>query len=611
MGSASSTPAAEESTAKDEGPGRRTIGDELAVRLRWFRRRLTGGLRSLSRSVDHGEVVRDVEADGILSARFIFMTVMSCAIAMLGLLLSSPAVVIGAMLISPLMGPIMLMGFSLCVLDYEEMRRSLMTMAVGVVAALIISIIIVSASPLREATPEILARTQPNFFDLMVAIFSGLAGGYSVIHRKGATIVGVAIATALMPPLAVTGFGIATWNMVIAGGAFFLFMTNLLAIALSVTVLAWLHGFASVESQGTATYQAMLVVAVFAALSVPLGFALRDIAYEARVQNIVREEALRPFEGREALVAGLTVTFPRNQPIQITQTVYTKERVPDAQSRLQEHYSDLLRAPVEVRLNQVAVDQAKPIDEAKVEQLARNSVAPLQQIIARMDEREHTIDSIRDAISFRYTAIDIDTEAQRASVMAARTNGITLEGFREMETALYERFPDWTIRVVPAIQTLPDIAFVENETTLSEEGMAALETVVWTLDRWEIGKVDITGRAAATTGRSTSFNRRLAQQRADALAEMFAERNIASEATGIFGGAGQVSAERANGAAQYEIAELIPDLDVPAAPPAPPADADALVASGGAETDVEPSAAAASAPGVDTPAASDAARESQ
>ena len=138
----------------------RTFGAEIAVRLRWIRRRLTGGVRTLSQSVDHGEVVRDVEADGVLSARFVFMTVMSCAIAMLGLLLSSPAVVIGAMLISPLMGPIMLMGFSLCVLDYDEMRRALVTMTIGIVAALAISIIIVSISPLREATPEIIASTE-------------------------------------------------------------------------------------------------------------------------------------------------------------------------------------------------------------------------------------------------------------------------------------------------------------------------------------------------------------------------------------------------------------------------------------------------------------------
>ncbi len=586
MGVASSTadnskqPAKSVQDSKNNGSGR-TLGEEIAVRLRWLRRRLTGGIRSLSQSVDHGEVVRDVEADGVLSARFVFMTVMSCAIAMLGLLLSSPAVVIGAMLISPLMGPIMLMGFSLCVLDYDEMRRSLVSMSIGILAALAISIIIVSLSPLREATPEIIARTRPNIFDLMVAIFSGLAGGYSVIHRKGATIVGVAIATALMPPLAVAGFGIATWNMAIASGALFLFMTNLLAIALSVTALAWLHGFATVHSQGTATYQALLVVVVFAALSVPLGFALRDIAYQARVQNVVREAALFPYEGKDAIVAALTVEAKRDEPVRITQTVNTKVRVPDAQAQLQAHYSELLGAPVEVRLYQVPIDQAKPMDEAKVEQLTRSSIAPLQQIIARMDERDHTIDSVRDAITFRTTAIDIDPEANRASVIAARTSGITLDGFREMETALYERFPEWTIHIVPPIQDLPDVAFVENEATLSEEGLQALETIVWTLARWEVGKVEVTGRAAATTGRSTSFNRRLAQERADAIAELLTTRNIASNATGGFGGAGQVTSERANGAAHYEIAELTPDLNVPAAPPlAPPADVDGVVASG-------------------------------
>lgn len=608
MGSASTSAAGgkEEKPQKQESGGGRTMGDEIAVRLRWMRSRLTGGVRSLARSIDHPGVVRDVEADGVLSARFVFMTVMSCAIAMLGLLLSSPAVVIGAMLISPLMGPIMLMGFSLCVLDYDEMRRSMVSMAVGIIAALAISIIIVSMSPLREATPEILARIKPNFFDLMVAIFSGLAGGYSVIHRKGATIVGVAIATALMPPLAVTGFGIATWNMVIAGGAFFLFATNLLAIALSVTVLAWLHGFATVHSQGTAPFQALLVVVVFAALSVPLGFALRDIAYEARVQNIVRAEALRPFEGLEAQVALLTVDFPRSHrdPIEITQSVYTKERVPDAEEQLQRYYSDLLRAPVTVQLNQVAVDQAKPLDQAQVEALAKNSIAPLQQMIARMDERETTVASIRDAIPFRTTAIDIDPEARRASVMASRSAGIELAGFRDMEAQLYERFPDWTILIVPAIQPLPDVPFEPGEAVLSEQGIAVLEVVGWTLRRWEVGKVDITGRAAATTGRSSAANRRLAQERADVVAAYFAERNLLTEAAGGFGGAGQVAAERAAGAVRYEIVELVADLSVPAPEVEPQDSLDALVAAGeGSEaadgapetTPVEPAAGGAPA----------------
>jgi uncharacterized hydrophobic protein (TIGR00271 family) len=211
-------------------------------RPEWYRRLRVARWRGI-RSIDHMEVVDHVHEEGGLSGRYLFMTAMSCGIAILGLLLSSPAVIIGAMLISPLMGPIMLMGFSLSILELKALRESIVSLAVGTGLALATSFLIVFLSPLTDVTPEILARTRPNFFDLLVAVFSGLAGGYAVIHRKGETIVGVAIATALMPPLAVVGYGLATAQFQIAAGAFFLYMTNLLAIALSVTVLSRFYGF--------------------------------------------------------------------------------------------------------------------------------------------------------------------------------------------------------------------------------------------------------------------------------------------------------------------------------------------------------------------------------
>jgi len=196
----------------------------------------------MEQDVNHPAVLSNVTEGGGLTPRFAFMAVMSCGIAILGLLQSSAAVVIGAMLISPLMGPIVQLGFSLCVVDFRMMGRSLLALLGGIGLALATAMLIVWLSPLREATGEILARTHPNLFDLLVALLSGLAGGYAVITRKGEAIVGVAIATALMPPLAVVAFGLATGDTAIAGGAFFLFMTNLLAIALSVTLIAKWYG---------------------------------------------------------------------------------------------------------------------------------------------------------------------------------------------------------------------------------------------------------------------------------------------------------------------------------------------------------------------------------
>jgi len=178
-----------------ENPPENKRGPEWRRRLRVARWR---GIREIK----HNDVVEHVADEGVLTGRYIFMTVMACGIAILGLLLSSPAVIIGAMLISPLMGPIMLMGFSLAILDLAALRQSVISLAIGTAVALGTSFLIVLISPLTENTSEILARARPNFFDLLVAVFSGLAGGYAVIHRKGETIVGVAIAAVVFLPTA-------------------------------------------------------------------------------------------------------------------------------------------------------------------------------------------------------------------------------------------------------------------------------------------------------------------------------------------------------------------------------------------------------------------------
>ena len=163
-------------------------------------------------SVDHAGVLEKVRGEAAWNGRYVFMVLMSAGIAVLGLLLSSPAVVIGAMLISPLMGPIIGLGFGLATFDGDEIRRSGMALALGTVIAVGFTALLVLLSPLQNVTSEIAARTRPNLFDLLVALFSALAGAYAMIRGREGTVVGVAIATALMPPLAVVGFGLATWN---------------------------------------------------------------------------------------------------------------------------------------------------------------------------------------------------------------------------------------------------------------------------------------------------------------------------------------------------------------------------------------------------------------
>ncbi|OFV90805.1 MAG: hypothetical protein A3G76_03135 [Acidobacteria bacterium RIFCSPLOWO2_12_FULL_65_11] len=175
------------------------------------------------------------EACDSTSLNYWLELLLSAGIATFGLVLNSPAVVIGAMLISPLMGPILALGLALMIADVYLGLRAAFIILVSVVAAVALSAGIAWLLPYHAATTEILARTQPNLLDLGVALFSGLAGSILVCRGGGAgnisALPGVAIAVALMPPLCAAGFGLGGGpSMSIVSGATLLFVTNLAAI---------------------------------------------------------------------------------------------------------------------------------------------------------------------------------------------------------------------------------------------------------------------------------------------------------------------------------------------------------------------------------------------
>jgi len=169
---------------------------------------------------------------------------LSAGIATLGLVLNSPAVVIGAMLISPMMGPILSLGLALAIGDLYLGLRAALLVTGSVVAAVALSGAVSWLVPFHAPTAEILARTQPNLLDLAVALFSGLAGSILICRGAGGggvtALPGVAIAVALMPPLCAAGFGVGSgFSRPIIGGASLLFVTNLAAI----TAMAFLTFF--------------------------------------------------------------------------------------------------------------------------------------------------------------------------------------------------------------------------------------------------------------------------------------------------------------------------------------------------------------------------------
>jgi len=512
--------------------------EHLVARLNDLQRWRKAFFRQLSRAVNHDEVIQHAREEGQMSGRFVFMIVMSCAIATLGLLLSSPAVIIGAMLISPLMGPIMLMGFSLSILDLAAMRRAIFTLGCGVLAALAISFLIVSLSPLSEATSEIVARTRPNLFDLLVAIFSGLAGGYAAINRKGETILGVAIATALMPPLAVTGYGLAVGSASVAGGAFFLFMTNLLAIALSATIISRFYSFGSSHGRGATVWQSAMIIFVFGALSVPLGLTLNDIAYETRTINTVKDKLLDPFDGEEARISDVSVIFPRKANVQVDATVLTKSLVPGAEQALVAELSNDLARQVDVNLDQVLIDEDKELEKEAFLRLADSTLAaPLRTEISRLQEFgqiRQTEAELRTAIPFPASAADIDAARRKAVLVAAPDPALPIATYRTLEAGLSANFPDWTIEVVPPVTELPLIGFEQASDVISPANQPVMEDILWALRRWSVKNVEVVGYAS-TAGELRRFdNKSLALRRAQNVATILEANGIGTSSLGEY-----------------------------------------------------------------------------
>lgn len=167
----------------------------------------------------------------------LIILIFAIIIASVGLNINSTAVIIGAMLISPLMGPIIGLGYSMATYDFVLLKKSLKNLSFAIVTSLVASTLYFALSPLNEAHSELLARTSPTIYDVLIALFGGFAGIVATASKKkGNVIPGAAIATALMPPLCTAGFGIATaqWNYFL--GAMYLFNINTVFIALSTMV---------------------------------------------------------------------------------------------------------------------------------------------------------------------------------------------------------------------------------------------------------------------------------------------------------------------------------------------------------------------------------------
>ncbi|HBL74903.1 MAG TPA: DUF389 domain-containing protein [Prolixibacteraceae bacterium] len=179
-------------------------------------------------------VYEEIKKGIIFKGTNLWILIFAIIVASVGLNMNSTAVIIGAMLISPLMGPITGIGYSIATYDLDLFRKSVKNFSFAILASLIASTAYFALSPISTAHSELLARTSPTIYDVLIALFGGLAGVVAISSKqKGNVIPGVAIATALMPPLCTAGYGLATGQFVYFFGAFYLFTINTIFIAIA------------------------------------------------------------------------------------------------------------------------------------------------------------------------------------------------------------------------------------------------------------------------------------------------------------------------------------------------------------------------------------------
>lgn len=397
----------------------------------------------------HGRAatLASVARDARLTRGYMMQIVLATGIAFVGLLMNSAPVIIGAMLISPLLAPIMGFGFAVATFDGRLLRRSLETLGVGTALAIGVALLLSVLSPITDPTPALLARVRPSLLDLMVAIFGGVAGAYALLRKFSATLVGVAIATALIPPLATIGWALATGRYDYAGGALLLYVTNTAAIGLMATAVARFNGFGTGLSPRQTWLQSGGIFAALAVLAVPLSFSLSAIVREARSTAVLRGE-LQQTAGASATIDRFEIDFQATEP-RVSAVVIAPAFTP----ALEKTFAATARRELGQSARVSVIQLRNGSAEAENRRTAEAVAARERDLAAREAQRVRAA----LAVAFGIDGADVVIDAERRQAVVRDP----LAGEREDADApadpaatVRAAYPDWTIAVFPQ-QALP------------------------------------------------------------------------------------------------------------------------------------------------------------
>jgi len=405
------------SKESEESKNRRTLASTLRKFLRYqFNLEFDKDQESI--------IVDDIRKSVEFRGMNLWILIFAIFIASIGLNMNSTAVIIGAMLISPLMGPITGLGVGIGINDFDLIKKALRNLGIATLISLIASTIYFLITPLSDARSELLARTTPTIWDVFIALFGGLAGIIAYTNKqKGNVIPGVAIATALMPPLCTAGFGIATGNLNYFFGAFYLYFINSIFIAIATYIMVKYQGFTprSFVDRATET-RVMRSIAIVVILTVGPSIFM---AYKIVTKSFYEQNAIRfitqEFNFPTTQIVSRTID-PENRRIEIL--LFGDKLDDKVLASLENKMAFYRLTETELRIRQ-DVDKSAPIDYNAIKTGLLEDLYKHNE--EQLNERDKIIDSLqRELQKVQYTRWPIKSMTDELSSVVSQVDELSI-----------------------------------------------------------------------------------------------------------------------------------------------------------------------------------------
>lgn len=383
------------------------------------------------------EIIENVKKGIEFKGMNLWVLIFAIFIASIGLNVNSTAVIIGAMLISPLMGPIMGIGLGIGINDFELIKKSFKNLGISVLISVLTSTIYFLITPLSDAQSELLARTTPTIWDVFIALFGGLAGIVAATRKSISNVIpGVAIATALMPPLCTAGFGLATGNFYFFFGAFYLFFINSVFISIATYIIVRFMKFQKKEfldPQRELRVKRSIVAVVFITVipSIILAYNIVNRTFiEKNVQQFITNELSFPntqilskkinFDSNRVQIEVFLLGSPvESNLIEVAKQKLPKYKLKDAELIVKQGISGGSKVDI-------SVIRAGVIEELyrKNEEIIKNKDKQIQLLesqLALLSPNQYDIQEISKEAKALFNNL-IELSVNRSYVMNFRTN---------------------------------------------------------------------------------------------------------------------------------------------------------------------------------------------